>query len=404
MKSYFSLPVMNESGEIHKLMDCLEKQSCMDFELVVCVNQPDDWWEDEEKLNICRDNQKTIGYLQKSHPFPVTVIDKSTRGNGWKGKQFGVGWARKTAMDFINRLADPDDVILSIDADTHYPPGYLASILEGIRGNRKKVAVSVPYYHELCGDEQTDRAILHYELYMRNYSLNMWRINNPYRFTALGSAIALPVWAYRKIGGITPHKSGEDFYMLQKLCKTGELIWWNPVKAYPSARQSDRVFFGTGPAIIKGISGDWSSYPVYHHSLFDKVKATYDKFEALYKEDTETPMDDFLRKQFREGNIWKPLRENASSTESFMKACTHKVDGLRILQFLKSEQNRLDKTSEECLAENSDIMVGEPVQNHLDSENLDFERTGIRELNNIRNKLVEKEDELLSRNSQPPLY
>ncbi len=92
-------------------------------------------------------------------------------------------------------------------------------------------------------------------------------------FTAIGSAMALPVKSYRAIGGMTPHKSGEDFYFLQKLRKFGKVLTWNKEKVYPEARYSDRVFFGTGPAMIKGRDGDWSSYPIYPFELFDEIKA-----------------------------------------------------------------------------------------------------------------------------------
>ncbi len=92
-------------------------------------------------------------------------------------------------------------------------------LLNTFKHHPDAVALSVPYYHNLTGDEEKDRAILRYEIYMRYYAINLWRIGSPYNFTAVGSAMALPVWAYRAIGGITPHKSGEDFYFIQKLRK-----------------------------------------------------------------------------------------------------------------------------------------------------------------------------------------
>ena len=147
------------------------------------------------------------------------------------------------------------------------------------------VALSNPYYHKLTGAEAEDRAILRYEIYMRNYAINMLLINSPYAFTAMGSAIALPVSSYKAIGGLTPKLSGEDFYFLQKLRKYGNINIHNKEKVYPAARFSDRVFFGTGPAMIKGNDGDWESYPIYHIQLFKNIERTYESFEILFKND-----------------------------------------------------------------------------------------------------------------------
>jgi glycosyltransferase involved in cell wall biosynthesis len=281
--TYIALPAMNESDNIEAFVECCLKQTYSDFILVVCVNQPDDWWEGQDKVNICNNNQSTLRILNKIKDIPIVIIDRCSKGKGWKGKDFGVGWARKTAMDHINKQAEANDIMVSLDADTRFNPGYFESIKDNFKHHPDAAALSVPYYHELTGDDQKDRAILRYEIYMRYYAINLWRIGSPYNFTAIGSAMALPVWAYRAIGGITPHKSGEDFYFIQKLRKYGNVLTWNKEKVYPAARYSDRVFFGTGPAMIKGRDGDWSSYPIYPFELFDEVKATYDLFPVLFE-------------------------------------------------------------------------------------------------------------------------
>jgi hypothetical protein len=177
----------------------------------------------------------------------------------------------------------------------------------------------------------------------------MLRIRNPYAFTAVGSAMAFPVWAYRKAGGITPVNSGEDFYFMQKLVKIGKLINWCESVAFPSPRFSNRVVFGTGPALIKGSSGDWSSYPIYAPELFDRVADTYQCFTRLYPEDVPTPMDEFLFSCFKTRELWSPLRKNYRSTENFIQACINKVDGLRILQFLRQGQASIKTTDARVL-------------------------------------------------------
>ncbi len=335
--------------------------------------------------------------MLKKEDFDITIIDKSTKGNGWTGKQSGVGWARKVLMDTINTIANAEDIIVSLDADTRFNPSYFDSIINTFAKNPKAVAISNPYYHKLTADDAANRAILRYEIYMRHYAINLWRINCPYNFTALGSAMAVPVWAYRKIGGITPMKSGEDFYFLQKLTKTGKIINYNKEKVYPAARFSDRVSFGTGPAMIKGRDGNWNSYPIYHHTLFNNIKKTYELLPALFYEDIELPLTSFLNEQFKEANWWVALRKNFKTEHHFVKACVEKIDGLRILQYLKSNQNTIDKTDEECLNDFFNKYYKNVINEiNITFDTFKFDKLSISQLNEIRDVLCRIEEEYQS--------
>lgn len=394
MKLHIAIPVLNEYKNLRELIKCLKKQSFREFDCVFCVNQNERWWDDPVKVALCEDNQKSIKYLRSVSDIELRVIDRSSKGSGWKEKKGGVGWARKEAMEMINDYAEPDDIIVSMDADTEYPENYLDSIAGSFSENRKALGLSAPYYHRST-NSINDRLIFRYEIYMRYYLLNMLRIGNPYAFTALGSAMAVPVWAYRKVDGLTPVKSGEDFYFLQKLAKSGKLLIWTDSLAYPSSRFSDRVNFGTGPALIKGNKGDWLSYPIYNYDLFDRVKDTFNIFPDLYKNDLVTPMDDFLMEQFNTADLWGALRRNYTDKDNFVKACMKKVDGLRILQFLKSGQRKAALISEENLTSNY-IDLSKVVD--LRSVKIDFSHTkenfDLFELSKIRELLFEKEMEV----------
>ncbi len=392
---YVALPVINESENINSLLNCLRLQSLKGFELVVCVNQYEEWWQDDEKVDICFDNQKSLEYFNLAKNLNIQIIDRSSKGNGWPPKKGGVGWARKILMDLIVSKANKDDIIVSIDADTYYPPDYLQSIFDFFTENKKLVGLAVPYYHKLNNDI-TDRLILRYEIYMRYYLLNMMRINNPYGYTAIGSAMAFPVWAYRKAGGLTPVASGEDFYFLQKLVKLGTIGIWSSTVAYPSSRFSDRVIFGTGPALIKGQDGDWSSYPHYHYSLFDKVSATYKLFGELYNNETETPMDEFLKDQFKTDKLWAPLRKNYKDEKNFIRACINKVDGLRILQFLRKQQEDIEFSDETIIYDYLVKFFKEEVDDKLliELNGFDYQSSSITLLNRLRDFLFRKEMEI----------
>lgn len=388
-KLFLALPVMNESQNIQALMGCLEKQSFKNYELVVCVNQYDSWWTDERKRNICVDNEVSLNFFHEAKQAGnIEIIDKSSPGNGWKEKKGGVGYARRVIMDNISARSANTDIIVSIDADTYYPENYLLDLVRFFGKNQKLMGLAIPYYHTLLGDD-TDRLILRYEIYMRYFLLNMLRINNPFAFTALGSAMAFPVWAYRKVGGLTPVAAGEDFYFLQKLVKTGSVGIWTDTIAYPSSRFSDRVVFGTGPALIKGNNGDWESYPIYGSELFNEVDETYKSFEKLYYENISTPLDEFNKEIFGRDDIWSPLRENYKDVINFRRACVNKIDGLRILQFLrwrskghkgKDERNLYDFLHRYFYEEMDDELINNLL-------NFDYQDSELQLLTDIRDLL-----------------
>lgn len=328
--------MMAEYDNLPRLFACLEGQSFRHFTVYCCVNN-------EEGSSTLDDNLRTLAWLQTYKGLPLEVIDRCTPGHGWQGKQKGVGWARKTLFDHISASCGDSEIVVSLDADTDIVPEYLQGVFDTLNAARDTSAFSVPYYHPLSGEEHLDRPLLRYECYMRHYLIGLLSIHNPYAFTALGSAIAFPLTAYRRVGGITPMASGEDFYLLQKFAKTGTLVsrFCTPhdnarLAVRPQGRISARVPFGTGPAIARGMEAIEASYPFYRPEAFQAVEATFAAFPSLYNKDEETPMSAFLRQQLRTEDLWSPLRRNFHDQEHFVHACAERVDGLRILQYLHS--------------------------------------------------------------------
>lgn len=325
--------MLAELANIPPLMERLQRQSFRDFSIYCCVNNLEGGCGFEE-------NQASIALLESFDN--VTIIDRSSKGCGWTGKRKGVGWARKELFARIMEEHDDEELVVSLDADTDFDDDYLEAVLATMNSHPDHCAFSVPYFHPLSGDETTDRSLLRYECYMRHHLIQLLHIHNPYAFTALGSAIAFPLWAYRRVGGITPLQGGEDFYLLQKFAKTGKLLnqFCAPYAEHrmtvrPQGRISDRVPFGTGPAIAKGVLGMQESYPFFTPAGFQAVAETYRLFHNLYDHDTETPMSAFLRQQLATDALWEPLRKNFRERSLFIHACTERVDGLRIVQFLK---------------------------------------------------------------------
>ncbi|MEG2336403.1 MAG: hypothetical protein RSC04_01520 [Bacteroidales bacterium] len=382
-KAYIALPIMNEP-DLAMVMADIAKQTYQNMEVFVCVNQAE-----VPRLQIKKDvsylqNQKTLLYLQSlDYPFPLHIIDKSSEGKAWTLQNYGVGMARKTLMDAIVSQANFKDVILSMDADTHYPCEYVASVMAVFNAKPKAVGLANPYFHPLVETSQSyasaiNKAILRYEIYMRTYAFHLGLTKHPYSFTAIGSAMALPVWAYCKIGGLSPHKSGEDFYLFQKLAKIGPIETFSGTVAYPSPRASQRVCFGTGPAVIKGMQNDWKSYPIYPLSLFQNIEKTYQAFARLYTEDiSDYPLYTFLSDKF--GLDWyRPLRKNAKTQAQFQKNCVEKLDALRSLQYLKASYTQNDAEDSKNLQNLLNILAY-PHCTHFD-----FTTASVEDLDQIR--------------------
>ncbi len=398
---YVAIPAMDEEESLPKTLLDLSCQQCnIAFEVHVCVNQSESYWDIPEKRRICESNSRLLHYLHHSAPLPVRVLDYSSPGKGWQGKNGGVGMARKILSDNIMAQAAPEDILVSLDADTGVPEGYLQAVADFFDKHPKMAAVALPYYHPLGSDEQQNRAILRYELYMRNYAINLMTIDSPFCFTALGSAIAVRIGALRKIGGFPPLKSGEDFYLLQKLRKMSVIGLYCDTCVYPSPRYSSRVVFGTGPALLKGRAGEWSGCPIYPHTAFCAIAETYRQLPELYKHDLDNSFLHFLEQQFGQRNIWQPIRDNVKDLPHFVHAFHEKADGLRILQYLRGTCRLSEEENGKALKEN--IRHWMPDANLPDWADGALFEANAETLNTLRNLLFQYEMRLRKNITEQP--
>lgn len=387
---YIAIPAMDELDTLPLTLQDLKQQvSAQPFEVHICVNQPENYWQTAEKRHICEHNLQLLEKLNQWQELPLEIMDYCSPGKGWTGKRLGVGWARKVLFDNILSKSKPEDIIISLDSDTRVRPNYVQSILDNFAAHPRIPAISVPYYHPLTGTEANDRAILRYELYMRNYIINLYQIGSPFSFTAVGSAIAMRAGALTRIGGITPVKSGEDFYLLQKFRKMAPISNYNEEMVYPAARFSDRVFFGTGPALIKGHQGIWDSYPIYPHDLFEAIEETYQLLPELWQNDVKTPFLEFLQNQFKDNNLWQSIRKNVKDLPHFEKAFHEKADGLRILQYLRQELDR-SLPEEANLYRNLSLWAPNEIP-HWMNDRITFSQLRVEQLDELRNILLKLE-------------
>ena len=393
-----AIPAMDELDYLPATLDALSIQDTkLPFEVYVCVNQPDAFWSLPEKKIVCENNQKLLKSLHSYKSFPLHVLDYASPGLGWKGKRSGVGFARKVLFERILSECAPNDIVVSLDADTLVKSHYLQSVADQFERKSWLNALAVPYYHLLSGDDETrNRSMLRYEIYMRNYAVNLLRIHSPYGFTALGSAIAMRAGSLRKIGNITPLQSGEDFYLIQKFCKMGGLSLFNTECVYPAGRYSDRVPFGTGPAMQTGTNGNWESYPIYHHSFFKPILEAYGHLKEIYENRLTISENDFLRflqKDSNKPDIWQEIRHNVSDYPHFVKAFHQKADGLRVLQYVREKHRQHPEKEANALYDNLQQWISGKCPTWI-KPSKSWHQYSVDQLNTIRNLLFHEETQL----------
>jgi hypothetical protein len=331
-----TVPICCEASRLPSLLTCLAEQHHPATAIYACVNQPASWHSKPEHMARIENNETCLRLLQEwSKKLPLTIFDQASPGKAWPDKEAGVGKARRMMLDAASDMASEHDILICMDADTHYEPDYISSIVRHFDEHPTHIGLAAPYYHDVSGDQTEQLNMLYYECYMRYTFLNLSAMDSPYAFSALGSVISMRAGAYRAVGGMPERQAGEDFYMLQKLAKHGPLGRDLPSLVRPSSRQSDRVPFGTGQA-VRSLCPE--RYPFFNPDSFDMIHATTQLFSTLYTNPTSTPMDDFFESCFGTRDPWSTLRDNASSCKSFVRACHGRLDGLRILQFLKSRE------------------------------------------------------------------
>lgn len=346
---YFAIPAMDELDYLGRTLECIARQDYPGkISVYVCVNQPRSDYADARYRERIAHNRALWEQLQRN-PWGLSLfaIDRFSEETAWE-KKGGVGLARRCCVDALLPRAADSDILISMDADTLFGPDYVSRIVRCFGEHRDAAAVTPEYYHRLSGDAAADRALLRYEIYMRCFLIGLLRIGSPYAFTALGSAICCRMGTCRKVGGFDGRQAGEDFYFLQKTAKCGKIRTDPGCTVYPSSRVSDRVPFGTGPA-VRDLQASEKRYPVFPPAAFDRIGESYRLIPAFREKDISTPLTDFISAADGSAACWDRLRRNYPTLPAFTRAFHQKADGLRLFQFLRQYAAEHPASDEENL-------------------------------------------------------
>ncbi|OPZ24268.1 MAG: hypothetical protein BWZ03_00244 [bacterium ADurb.BinA186] len=255
----------------------------------------------------------------------------------------GVGLARKIGADLALKLIDEglvkNRVIFCTDADALLPKDYFMHAEELAH---KDIAAGIfPFVHEKPHNDRQAEAIKLYEMRLNRYVEGLASAGSPYAFHTIGSTIAINAQHYAKVRGFPALPAGEDFYILNKLRKVGRVLSLLGEPIYLSARVSDRVLFGTGPALAKILHhDDPKQAPIFYDSqvfrcLGQFLRHAEETIQSGFC-DVMLDLDEHLRTAFcslDQGQLKKTLMSR-KKIDDRLKAFHDYFDAFKTLKFI----------------------------------------------------------------------
>ena len=348
------IPAYNESPGV---LDTLATSiTCRDHCLVILVlNRPDS--DDNTNKNVVL--REAIGRLPETAPSLYKLSDcidiylhdlELLRGP--TPTEQGVGLARKTGCDIAllwrQRGLITNEWICSGDADARFPQDYFQRLGQIPAGS---AAAIYPFTHIPSCDEPINRATALYELWLHHYVLGLEYAGSPYAYHTLGSCLAIRGENYAQVRGFPKRAGGEDFYLLNKVAKTGAIVRLQDGCIELESRGSNRVPFGTGPAVNRMLENSALDKQIlfYHPQCFEALRTVLlavPEFRSvspqhLHKllaglslsESLAVASRDALLKMGLEAAV-AHCRRQGKSPEQFTRQFHQWFDGFRSLKFI----------------------------------------------------------------------
>ncbi len=289
------LPLFNEGAEC--VLRVAHHPDAAQTLLILVLNEPDTQRHhpgNRAFLDVMASQWHTEwrdGTLSLHRLGPLQIVLISRLGDAALPSRKGVGLARKIGADLACNLITQDVIdtpwVFFSDADARIPAGYF-----DLPTDTRSANACVYAFHHLCDDSATGSATALYEGMILYYQQQLRRAGSPYAYQSLGSCMAVRAEAYCLARGFPPRAAGEDFYLLNKLAKlppasghTGSPIYeFRDCTVQIEARESDRVPFGTGPAVIrlKRLIEEGTTPKYYDPALFDCLGSVLHSVPTLW--------------------------------------------------------------------------------------------------------------------------
>ncbi len=230
---------------------------------------------------LWQQNNLTLVEVQNT-PSALLIVDRFT--TPIESKQ-GVGLARKIGCDLALTLIQKKHIssrwLYSSDADVCFPEHYFCCLN---RLSKQYKAACFNFSHQST-NKAIEQANQLYEHALRYYVAGLNYAGSPYAFFTIGSILAFDSDAYAMVRGFPKRSAAEDFYLLNKLAKLGQVAFIEHCRLKITARTSDRVPFGTGPAVEKilQLQQENKPYCYYDPQVFEHLKQVLQAAETLWQ-------------------------------------------------------------------------------------------------------------------------
>ena len=286
-------------------------------------------------------------------------------------KHAGVGLARKIGMEWAVRgflqSTNSNGVIISLDADCTVSDNYLQLIEHQFTTYSPNCCVLNFKHRTNDNNSALQNAIDQYEAYIWYFRNALKAIDFPFYYHTIGSAFAVLADAYVRVGGIGRQQGGEDFYFLQKMFFLGKTTELMKAFVYPEARFSDRIPFGTGPALEKILATDDGLLRVYSAEAFEALKEFFVLRIKFYKQPQEVvfalveKLHVSIQQFLKENNLLAAIadcNENSATANTFEKRFFHHFDAFTIIKYLNfAHDNYFELTPVQIAKDKLDVLL-----------------------------------------------
>jgi len=259
-----------------------------------------------ENCALKSDLAENLTLREGPHGQDLLLVDRCTPGYLMEDKS-GVGHARKIACDIAcqlihdNRISTP--WIHTTDADAQLPPDYLDAI--NALNPVDTSAGLYPFKHSVHANPAVSQAQQLYDLSLHYYVHALTWAGSPWAFHTIGSTLVINALHYAQARGFPKREAGEDFYLLNKLGKIGRIVSLESSPITLECRQSDRVPFGTGPALNKilALENPNKEFLFYHPRCFVILKSWHELSRHLWDDQQKSLTVGYINRYRKETGL-----------------------------------------------------------------------------------------------------
>ena len=391
------IPAYNEPPVfIDRLLTFINQQTAT--LAIIVLNRPDNSQSENESENhICQQvlteklsihwQSENIQLHRAQNQSAILLVDRFDKGPAVAAKQ-GVGMARKIAADIALQLIYQQQIsepwIYSTDADVILPDNYFnrsgSFVEQGLNKHRGTAQASpnniaayiLDYQHIATSDQAINEATRLYEHRLNAYVDGLTLAGSPYAFQTLGSTLCIHANHYAMVRGFPKRAAGEDFYLLNKLRKTGLIVSLKTPTIQIESRISHRTPFGTGSSVDDILANDdpLQATIFYHPQLFVFLHDTLRWLEYLSTNDLILQKDKDWQEVINTYNEWTKEKKakisealttinfnsgfihclnNSRDASQFTRQMDAWFDGFKTLKYLHAlrDKNNLSNLSEQ---------------------------------------------------------